>query len=417
MMATATKMVGAFAAAIALATSPTAAHASPTTTNDEPLAPVGVDLIPEVEAPDMFDPPTPSELEDIAVIAKDRGLTLDAAIDLLGWQRSFWMLSSDVEASYPDAFAGSAIDEDGSAWIAFKSAAPAAVASDVDEFNVRLLSTRAPVSVVSDRGFAIAELNERTIAAHEAVYDEFEGAEGVATEPDIRTGRIDMTVQLECSNRAAETVALDEFISRNSVLEGVVVSTDCEKRGGDDAIHRGGTATSPCTSGFTVVNSSGIRGMSTAGHCGNSIVSNGVTLSLVDEYESTYGDMQWSKKSGQAFIDNFYKGNSTHWQANEQDVSGVLLVGNGGSICKNGKVTDNECDTVKAQYHCYNGSCNLTRLENRKSSGGDSGGPVYWGSSAVGLHKGYNWWQWKDRDLYTRADLIPAGLGVNVATS
>ncbi len=70
----------------------------------------------------------------------------------------------------------------------------------------------------------------------------------------------------------------------------------------------------------------------------------------------------------------------------------------------------------RAVIHCWNGSCRLVRTEKDQSSGGDSGGPVFVGNSAVGIHKGNNWWQWAYRDLYTRADLFHPGMGVHVDT-
>jgi hypothetical protein len=55
----------------------------------------------------------------------------------------------------------------------------------------------------------------------------------------------------------------------------------------------------------------------------------------------------------------------------------------------------------------------------RLAAGGDSGGPVFWGNVAYGLHEG---WQNDpfapfDRDLFSRASRIDNGISVFIATN
>ena len=47
---------------------------------------------------------------------------------------------------------------------------------------------------------------------------------------------------------------------------------------------------------------------------------------------------------------------------------------------------------------------------------GDSGGPVFWGQAAYGLHRGrtLEWLKW--RDMWSRADYIDEALDVEIAT-
>ena len=63
--------------------------------------------------------------------------------------------------------------------------------------------------------------------------------------------------------------------------------------------------------------------------------------------------------------------------------------------------------------------CNLVQMGARLSADGDSGGPVYWGSTAYGLHQGWMWdpvWPFT-RDVFSRADRIDDALGyVYIAT-
>ena len=64
-----------------------------------------------------------------------------------------------------------------------------------------------------------------------------------------------------------------------------------------------------------------------------------------------------------------------------------------------------------------NGAQNLVQMEKRYSAGGDSGGPVFWGNSAYGIHYG---WMYDpnptERDVFSRADRIDDALGVSIAT-
>ena len=59
----------------------------------------------------------------------------------------------------------------------------------------------------------------------------------------------------------------------------------------------------------------------------------------------------------------------------------------------------------------------LVQMENYLSADGDSGGPVFWGNGAYGLHQG---WMTDSsstkREVFSRADRIDDALGVSIAT-
>ena len=61
--------------------------------------------------------------------------------------------------------------------------------------------------------------------------------------------------------------------------------------------------------------------------------------------------------------------------------------------------------------------CNLVQMGSRLADGGDSGGPVFVGNTAYGLHHGWQYDLWPfTRDLFSRADLIDEALWTNIAT-
>ena len=89
----------------------------------------------------------------------------------------------------------------------------------------------------------------------------------------------------------------------------------------------------------------------------------------------------------------------------------------GQQLCKYGKTTCATCDEVYELNHCNGDTCHLTAMHNRKADGGDSGGPWYYGTTAYGIHQGYKWWNFKNRDLFTPATYLDEALNIRVATS
>ena len=67
--------------------------------------------------------------------------------------------------------------------------------------------------------------------------------------------------------------------------------------------------------------------------------------------------------------------------------------------------------------HCNGSNCNLVQMRSHLSASGDSGGPVYWGNTAYGLHQGKAYDPWPfSRGVFSRADRIDDALGISIAT-
>ena len=96
--------------------------------------------LPDVAAPGMFDPPTPAEMRDLATIAEQRGISLEEAVATIGWRRGFSQLVQEIAERHQGAFAGAAIEQDGSSWIAFTGAVPTDVVSLVGQFEREVLA-------------------------------------------------------------------------------------------------------------------------------------------------------------------------------------------------------------------------------------------------------------------------------------
>ena len=154
-----------------------------------------------------------------------------------------------------------------------------------------------------------------------------------------------------------------------------------------------------CTSGFNVVeNSTGELGVATAGHCDNNNFQRNPSVRILFKDERAIGsfDVQWGAQSTSGTI----------WpQTNEIVVSGlphlitdeasIIDTTAGLTVCKSGVVTGNTCGTIvepdfEADFN------NVAGRYVRVASGngsvmndyGDSGGPVYAGSTAYGLVHG-----------------------------
>jgi len=200
-----------------------------------------------------------------------------------------------------------------------------------------------------------------------------------------------------------------------------VVRSRVEGLGGDDSgtLHMGGEylggPNTACTSGFVVLHSSIGLGVSTAGHCENQKADDGVALLFRAQHDGTHGDFQWHTGT-QAYHRAFYSGSASATEANKRWVEGVGTPVVGQSLCTNGISNYKTCQEVRKLNVCKGSRCNLVQMGARLRAGGDSGGPVYWGNVAYGLHSG---WQYDvfpfDRDLFSRATRMPNAIGVSIA--
>lgn len=162
------------------------------------------------------------------------------------------------------------------------------------------------------------------------------------------------------------------------------------------------TDTHNCTVGFTVRRTTTTeRGTTTAGHCGNRLrVSNSYSTSYsssgqagtsyVDQWirptNADYGiDLQWHTPNSPAYaIPQIWTG--TSWvgvTGGQDDLEGTF-------VCKYGRTTGRTCGNVDKYEYYSSGYYGYFPRVNRPSDAaplndsGDSGGPVYSGSLAVG---------------------------------
>lgn len=348
---------------------------------------------------------TEAQLQDLARMAEQEGITLDEAIGEFAWHEPFSQMVSDLRERFPESFAGARIEGEG-AWIAFRGTAPDGVAEKVHSFPKA-------VEIRTERGFSESELDQWLQEVHYSVWERRDLVAMAASGYDIATGGIQVEVESQAAaglSRAALHAELRKGLPPSAVDAPVDIKVVDAVRGGQDTVYGGG-ALSSCTAGFTVYNSNG-RGLSTAAHCDNSQTYAGrLRLSYVAGHGGRWGDVQWHTSS-EFESDDFY-----YTSSSRRDTSARGYATEGQRLCRYGRTTGTKCDTVYQLNHCRGDYCRLTAMHNRYADLGDSGGPWYYGNTAYGIHSGYKWWNFKSRDLFTPVTYLNEALGVIVATS
>ena len=183
-----------------------------------------------------------------------------------------------------------------------------------------------------------------------------------------------------------------------------------------EALFHGGQSISTCTLGFSVRNSSGTRGVTTAAHCSNSQAWNGRSLQFRSErYRDNY-DIQWHTSSGDTVSNRFESGRGTRRCTATRSRSRQSV---GNYVCKNGKTTGYRCGYIQSKSFApsYVPSVNSTFIyvdgrSTNLSEGGDSGGPWFNGGTAFGTHSGGA----GNDSVYMPINYV-SGIGVSVLTN
>jgi hypothetical protein len=384
--------------------------------------------VPEVSPPEVDDPISDAELQDLQTIASQSGISLREAIDRYAWNDNFALAVAKIREASSEAFAGAEIVDAGHAWVAFADRAPEAALDMIDTFS----SSHSGVSVEvrADLGFTEVELQRAIEAVHFAVLESPE-VRDASTWFDYATGQITTNVVLENTATASVLDDLRDIATKNlidatraDILSSIttsVVRSNSQVIGVNDSSteHLGGECLSTCTSAFgTTSNVYGTRGVCTAGHCSNNQSDDGSGLLFQAGYQGTHGDFQWHT-GPETETDDFYSGSDASTEVNRRDVSSVGVPVVGQSLCRNGMTSCKDCQEVRKLNVCSSGDCNLVQMGEHLSAGGDSGGSVFWGNTAYGIHKGMMYdpfWPFS-REVFSRADRIDDALGISIATN
>lgn len=140
----------------------------------------------------------------------------------------------------------------------------------------------------------------------------------------------------------------------------------------------GGKALTTCTSGFSVKNSSGTKGVTTAGHCNNSQSYSGESLPFMSGTTGGVYDIQWHRGDHAFTVRNLiWDGTYNRFIYSVKFRSSQSV---GEWVCKYGMTTGYACGTIATTSQ---DGVNI-RVDNMTLQGGDSGGPWFWNNTAYG---------------------------------
>jgi hypothetical protein len=230
----------------------------------------------------------------------------------------------------------------------------------------------AQVVRVEPARFTLQQLERRLEAGYNRVRNSGIPSAGAV---DVRANRAEVHVLRGRSSQARAVLG---------AVEAAVVEVDDLPK--EEINMYGGLNVTGCTSGFTVRNSAGTRGISTAGHCGNSQSLGGYALTLRGESYSGSYDIQWHNASGHTYPNTIKVSSSTRAITGTRSRTSQTV---GSQVCKQGMTTGYTCGTINTISYCASGACTWVRVAGNGtnlSEGGDSGGPWFSGNTAYGSH-------------------------------
>ncbi|MBB6345517.1 hypothetical protein FHU36_002026 [Nonomuraea muscovyensis] len=340
-----------------------------------------------------------AELIDLNNLAAAEKISFEESIDRYAWTPRINPFASSLRSQFPDDLAGLKIADDGrGALIAFKGQVPAEAVS---------LAKQLPVEVVlvGNKGYSETELDEIAKSRYDALTAHSEVAQAHAT-TDFETGAVTLTAELKkglATDAATLQSALHPEPSSNSKINvrlNIVSSLGFEAI--DDYLRGGGfleessPGTIQCTAAFNAISDSGEKNAVTARHCSDPLYfwyrnhpnyhTNGTTLGRKgngDPYDlARYGG------GSLTYTRTFYYDLNLPRYA--RDVLNTPEINQ--PICSFGRTTagaDRPAQCGKITRFFATGTAGprgiVTDYLMRK---GDSGGPGYWGSTAIGVSSG-----------------------------
>jgi hypothetical protein len=140
----------------------------------------------------------------------------------------------------------------------------------------------------------------------------------------------------------------------------------------------GGLSLPDCTSGFSVMNPVGIKGITTAGHCQDTESYNGVDLPFMGGTMGGINDIQWNRGDLAFDVRNLIWDGTYARYIYDVKFRADQFVGEW--VCRYGKTTGYDCGTIAATDQ---DGINI-RVDNAQVEHGDSGGPWFWNNTAFG---------------------------------
>lgn len=376
--------------------------------------------------------------EDVEMYAVEFGVSVDEALQRLALQDEAGKLQVALSSDYPKTFAGLWLEHTPE----FRVVVQFTDTADDEKINAYLANPElAAITQVKTAEVSLADLEAEqaaAIAAMEGTGVPFE------TDIDVQGNLVEVYVTEETHLGAAGERAQMRLSPHIKVITVLALSEpavgiysaakkDYSQLGlspwnGD--IYGGLTVAGPCgdkspgdyclcTSGFSVVSAHGIKGIVTNAHCPDELFTmNGYTSFNMPFqkgiFEGAY-DVQWNVAFHRQTVRNdiLISVNGTRREINQVTLGDLQPID--GWVCKYGKSSGYSCGILLSKHYkpwwVPNATPNWCVLRS-ESIHGDSGGPVFGGTSAYGIIQGI-----KDgQTIYMAIDHLD-GIGVSVMTS
>jgi streptogrisin C len=369
------------------------------------LAAIALTLVPSLAAAQLAVPPrvqTAAEALalDGAEYARRRGVPLDEAIRRLDAQQDSVATTDRIRAIHAARLAGIAIEHDPVFRIVVLLTGEEPVADEI------LFAGGMAVPIVYRTGAAATQAQAvEAMRRHQpAIRALLPRAYGMGYDP--RTGEIVMMVRRADADRLGRA----ELAARLAALTEVPVRLRLLDRPDEDLMAGGARVAGiepesgrrqACTTGFVVTD--GARtGIVTAAHCPDDLTYYGpdgsrVPLEFVGQWGARYQDVQ-IHVGGEAQRPHFYSDSAktllrpvTGWRNRASTRAGD-------SVCRRGETTGYSCSEVELTDYAPGGElcggpCDpaWTVVTGPSCKGGDSGGPIFAGTTAFGIVKGGNY--------------------------
>ena len=337
-----------------------------------------------------------AELEDLQTIADEVGITLQEAVTRYGWNDDFARMVSEIRVSSPGEVATAKITGDDSASVSFSGETPDPAQTLVDTFETNFPAVT--VTTETNMGYTEEEIQAATMAAQYSVY-RTNGVLDVGSSFDHETMQIDIIAQTggaptdptsdslrvaaEDAVRDATSQGLIDMVSVSVSVVGhqvTFIDSGSKHMGGEILKHRYDGI--QCTSGFGVIDSSGTRGVATAGHCEDEdgdedLYDDGDELDHENEHIGEYGDFQWHTGPDVEGND-FYSGSTTEVEVTERPIEREETPVREQWLCRNGAKSHKDCQKVHKISVCAGDACRLAQFERDRSVGGTAAVPSSW---------------------------------------
>ncbi len=353
---------------------------------------------------------TDALLYDANIYASNVGISLDEAVKRLQLQDLAGDLEAKLIESEPETYAGMWVENTPKFLFVVLF-----TRNGQETMNAYIPQALSGMVEVRTAKVSLAQLEQTQKEVHTSISNL-----GIPVESDINVFENRVAIYVTVADQGK----LDEAIEKGKVqLPDDVILIPVQEMGKPATDIYGGLALTTCTSGFSVQNAAGTRGVTTAGHCQQSqyFVAIGIPLAYQSQTFAGSYDIQWHTATCcdvKNKVQDSSSGSTRNITATKSRNNQVI----GSLVCKYGMITGWTCGYIFSKNNCPNWvpSCAGTfiRLNNTAgwgviASNGDSGSPTFSGNTAYGIMSGIPSDDPGDA-IYMAVNYIAPGLGGSV---